>query len=102
MGRVCMVQDLVAELVMGRVCFGPSLSWTEFVMGRDVPESCSATTLKLIQLFIDKHVCTHSRYTHMINLFCVLETSEPVTTSPPSTPSPQTTIVGSHFQILRY
>ena len=40
MGRVCMVRDLVAELVMGRVCYGPSLSWAEFVMGRDVPESC--------------------------------------------------------------
>ena len=39
MGRVCMVRDLVAELVMGRVCYGPSLSWAEFVMGRDVPES---------------------------------------------------------------
>ena len=39
MGRVCMVRDLVAELVMGRVFYGPSLSWAEFVMGRDVPES---------------------------------------------------------------
>ena len=39
MDRVCMVPDLVAELVMGRVCYGPSLSWAEFVMGRDVPES---------------------------------------------------------------
>ena len=39
MGRVCMARDLVAELVMGRVCYGPSLSWAEFVMGRDVPES---------------------------------------------------------------
>ena len=39
MGRVCMVRDLVAELVKGRVCYGPSLSWAEFVMGRDVPES---------------------------------------------------------------
>ena len=34
-----MFPDLVAELVMGRVCYGPSLSWAEFVMGRDVPES---------------------------------------------------------------
>ena len=34
-----MVRDLVAELVMGRVCYGPSLSWAKFVMGRDVPES---------------------------------------------------------------
>ena len=40
MGRVGMVPDLVAEFVMGRVCQGPSLSWAEFVMGRDVPESC--------------------------------------------------------------
>ena len=39
MGRVCMVRDLVVELDMDRVCFGPSLSWAEFVMGRDVPES---------------------------------------------------------------
>ena len=39
MGRVCMVRDLVAELVMGRVCYGPSSSCAEFVMGRDVPES---------------------------------------------------------------
>ena len=39
MGRVSMVLDLVAEFVMGRVCQGPSLSWAEFVMGRDVPES---------------------------------------------------------------
>ena len=36
-----MVRNLVAELVMGRVCYGPSLSWAEFVMGRDVPESIS-------------------------------------------------------------
>ena len=34
-----MVPDLVAEFVMGRVCQGPTLSWAEFVMGRDVPES---------------------------------------------------------------
>ena len=39
MGRVGMGLDLVAEFVMGRVCQGPSLSWAEFVMGRDVPES---------------------------------------------------------------
>ena len=32
MGRVC----------MGRVCYGPSLSWAEFVMGRVVqlPQGC--------------------------------------------------------------
>ena len=41
MDRVGMVLDLVAEFVMGRVCQGPSLSWAEFVMGRDVPESYS-------------------------------------------------------------
>ena len=29
MGRVCMVRDLVAELVMDRVCHGPSLLWAE-------------------------------------------------------------------------
>ena len=29
MGRVCMVRDLVAEFVMGRVCHGPSLLWAE-------------------------------------------------------------------------
>ena len=44
MGRVGMVLDLVAEFVMGRVCQGPSLSWAEFVMGRDVPESYLRTT----------------------------------------------------------
>ena len=43
MGRVGMVLDLVAEFVMGRVCQGPSLSWAEFVMGRDVPESKNGT-----------------------------------------------------------
>ena len=43
MGRVCMVRDLVAELVMARVCYGPSLSWAEFAMGRDVPESLRST-----------------------------------------------------------
>ena len=36
-----MYNKLVAELVMGRICmgrvgYGPSLSWAEFVMGRDV------------------------------------------------------------------
>ena len=36
MGRVGMVIDLVAEFVMVRVCQGPSLSWADFVMGRDV------------------------------------------------------------------
>ena len=46
MGRVCRVQDLVAELVMGRVCYVPSLSWAEFVIGRDVPESKRARALK--------------------------------------------------------
>ena len=39
MGRAGMVLDLVAEFVMCRVCYGPSLSWAEFVIGRDVPES---------------------------------------------------------------
>ena len=34
MGRVCMVRDLEAGLVIGRVCHGPS-----FFTGRDVPES---------------------------------------------------------------
>ena len=43
-----MVLDLVAEFVMGRVCQGPSLSWAEFVMGRDVPESfCPGGTPRL-------------------------------------------------------
>ena len=45
MGRVGMVLDLVAEFVMGRVCQGPSLSWAEFVMGRDVPESHLIATI---------------------------------------------------------
>ena len=38
-----MVRDLVAELVMGRVCYWPSLSWAEFVKGRDVTESSRST-----------------------------------------------------------
>ena len=29
MGRVCIVRNLVAELVMGRVCHGPSFLWAE-------------------------------------------------------------------------
>ena len=37
MGRVCMVPDVVAELVMGRVCHGPSLLWAE--MSRNPDES---------------------------------------------------------------
>ena len=40
-----MVPDVVAELVMGRVCYGPSLSWAEFVMSRDVPESPEPVSL---------------------------------------------------------
>ena len=48
MGRVCMVRDLMAELVMGRVCYGPSLSWAEFVMGRDVPESTAVFLFPVI------------------------------------------------------
>ena len=48
MGRVCMVRNLVAELVMGRVCYWPSLSWADFVMGRDVPESQGAVFLNLL------------------------------------------------------
>ena len=44
-----MYNELVAELVMGRVCmgrvgYGPSLSWAEFVMGRDVQLPCSVIT----------------------------------------------------------
>ena len=35
MGPAGMVLDLVAEFVMGSVCQGQSLSWAEFVMGRD-------------------------------------------------------------------
>ena len=41
-----MVVDLLAEFVMGRVCQGPSLSWAEFVMGRDVPESPQVSVLQ--------------------------------------------------------
>ena len=48
MGRVGMVLDLVAEFVMGRVCHGPSLSWAELVMGRDVPESLDYVSLSII------------------------------------------------------
>ena len=46
-GRLGMVLDLVAEFVMGRVCQGPSLSWAEFVMGRDVPESRNQLNLSI-------------------------------------------------------
>ena len=46
MGRVGMVLDLMAEFVMGRVCQGPSLSWAEFVMGRDVPESNTSVSFQ--------------------------------------------------------
>ena len=51
MGPAGMVLDLVAEFVMGSVCQGQSLSWAEFVMGRDVPESilesnCPGTELE--------------------------------------------------------
>ena len=53
MGRVCMVRDLVAELVMGRVCYGPSLSWAEFVMGRDVPESVKTYLRRVVSLSKD-------------------------------------------------
>ena len=42
-----MVLDLVAEFVMGRVCQGPSLSWADFVMGRDVLESCESVCLSV-------------------------------------------------------
>ena len=46
-----MVLDLVAEFVMGRVCQGPSLSWAEFVMGRDVPESLPSLLDSVVVLF---------------------------------------------------
>ena len=66
MGRVCMVRDLVAELVMGRVCYGPSLSWAEFVMGRDVPESGGQRTSQSRDF---RTHCNKSGYrTHNINL----------------------------------
>ena len=32
MGRVCIVRYFVAELVMGRIGYGPSLLWAEFFM----------------------------------------------------------------------
>ena len=34
MGRVCIVRDLMAELVLGRVCHGPSLLWAEMSRNR--------------------------------------------------------------------
>ena len=42
MDRVGIVLDLVAELV----CQGPSLSWAECVMSRDVPKSSDAQRCK--------------------------------------------------------
>ena len=36
---------------MGRVCYGPSLSWAKFVMGRDVPESQFTISLDKRKLF---------------------------------------------------
>ena len=38
MDRVCIVRDLVAEFVMGRVCHWPSL-WTEMSWNREVAKS---------------------------------------------------------------
>ena len=53
-----MVRDLVAELVMGRVCYGPSLSWAEFVMGRVVTESA-------------RWICQQSRTSLIIVTLCI-------------------------------
>ena len=46
-----MVLVLVAEFVMGRVCQGPSLSWAEFVMGRDVPVAGYFTFYTVLWLY---------------------------------------------------
>ena len=54
MGRVYIVRDLVAKLVMGRVCHGPCLLWAVFVMGRDVPESLDGEMLGMYLLLISK------------------------------------------------
>ena len=51
MGRVCIVRELVAEFDVGRVCYGPSLSWAELVMCRDVPES-SETHIRIFLLMV--------------------------------------------------
>ena len=66
-GRVCMVRDFVAELVMGRVCYGPSLSWAEFVMGRDVPESYC---IKYTYLIIYLTYLTYPRHRFRLNSLC--------------------------------
>ena len=42
-----MYNKLVAELVMGRVGYGRSLSWAEFVMGQDVQLPFRAYTILL-------------------------------------------------------
>ena len=64
MGRVGMVLNLVAEFVMGRVCQGPSLSWAEFVMGRDVPES-----FVHLQLVAYRLVHTDEQYKRLNNTY---------------------------------
>ena len=57
MGRVC----------MGRVGYEPSLSWAEFVMGRDVQLSCSQVTL----LTLDSLIWTYCKIKHkQINTYC--------------------------------
>ena len=56
MGRVC----------MGRVCYGPSLSWAEFVMGRVVQLPLGL----LFRLFSKAHTCTF--FQNFIQLYFLL------------------------------
>ena len=48
MGRVC----------MGRVCYGPSLSWAEFVMGRVVQLPFGLVRLQVLYIayFVEKNI----------------------------------------------
>ena len=73
MGRVGMVLDLVAEFVMGRVYQGPSLSWAEFVMGRDVPESTVDAHIQLMcTISMERNVSSPFRMYFQIWNICVI------------------------------
>ena len=52
---------------MGRVCQGPSLSWAEFVMGRDVPESF----YPLLQIYCDSVYISWMNQVKLVFLFII-------------------------------
>ena len=45
MGRVC----------VGRLCYGPSLQWAEFAMGRDIQLPFLAITLRTCYYFLNRN-----------------------------------------------